>query len=140
MKQIEKEGHGIGNHTMNHLKAWKSSDQEYLQSVQQCQNQLTAVVSTPVKLFRPPYGQLSRSKLNKIQKLGYQIILWDVLPKDWDSEISSDKCFNNILKNSVNGSIIVLHDNIKSFDHVKYILPKLLEYYTNKGFTFEIIS
>ncbi|MBP6523181.1 MAG: hypothetical protein KA251_09325, partial [Saprospiraceae bacterium] len=66
----------------------------------------------------------------------YQIVMWDVLSGDFDPNISAEQCLQNVLKNTVAGSIIVFHDSIKSFEKLKYVLPKVLNYYSEQGYQF----
>jgi len=46
----------------------------------------------------------------------------------------------NVIDNAVNGSIIVLHDSLKALKNVKYVLPKMLEYFSNEGYIFKAID
>ena len=53
---------------------------------------------------------------------------------DFDQTITPEKCLDNVLKNVVNGSIIVFHDNVKAEQNLKYALPKTLAFLKEKGF------
>lgn len=142
-KKIIDHGHAIGNHTMNHLKVWKSNSKTYLDSISDCEELILQHYQTTdiyTKLFRPPYGQISYSKFKTIEKLGYKIILWDVLSKDWDKNILPQECLQNVIKNTESGSIVVFHDSKKASINLKYALPKVLDYFSNRGYTFEAIS
>ena len=66
--------------------------------------------------------------------------MWDVLSADYDATITKEKCLENVVKNVQSGSIIVFHDSIKAFPHLKYTLPKALEILNKKGFVFEAIK
>lgn len=126
-QQVIEEGHAIGNHTFNHLKGWKTATGEYVENVKKC--------SIQSKLFRPPYGKIKPSQSKKLRRLGYKIIMWDVISFDFDSQISKEKCLENVLKNVQSGSIIVFHDSIKAEQNLKYALPKTLEFLKENGFT-----
>ena len=56
---------------------------------------------------------------------------------DFDKNISAEKCLKNVIKNTSPGSIIVFHDSEKAFGRLKYALPRVLEHFTEKGFTFK---
>ncbi|WP_299432483.1 polysaccharide deacetylase family protein [uncultured Aquimarina sp.] len=137
--KILSEGHSVGNHTMNHLKARKSTLSSFLENVEKCEKQIKEHTELKSKLFRPPYGQLSKSKLIELRKLGYNIILWDVLSKDWDKNTSPEQCSNNVIDNSKSGSIIVFHDSIKASKNIEIALPKVLKHFTNKGYVLDKI-
>jgi peptidoglycan/xylan/chitin deacetylase (PgdA/CDA1 family) len=129
-QQILKEGHTVGNHTLQHLNGWKTDTDTYLQNVQLCANLV------PGNLFRPPYGRLRTTQATALKK-NYQIVLWDVLSGDFDRGISPQKCFNNITRHARPGSIVVLHDSLKAERHLRYALPALLDFYAGKGWRFE---
>lgn len=93
-----------------------------------------------LKLFRPPYGKLKPKQAKQLHKKGYNIVLWDVLSFDWDTSVSKEKCFENVLNSAENGSIIVFHDSVKASQNLKYSLPKVLEYYNSRGFIFKALN
>ncbi len=131
-QQLLDGGHRVGNHTFNHLKGWKTRDDVYLENFELCQ-QLTAS-----NLFRPPYGRIRKSQIAMIKQWypGMNIIMWDVLSGDFDLELSPVKCYEHVVKNVENGSIIVIHDSLKAFDRLQYALPKSIDYLKAKGYSF----
>lgn len=135
-QKIINDGHSIGNHTMNHLKAWKSTDEEYINNTLAVEPFLTSYIKTKDKLFRPPYGQISKPKLRKLQREKYKIVLWDVLSKDWDQNTSPKKCSQNVINNSKKGSIIVFHDSLKAYRNLSYSLLEVLKHFSKLGYTF----
>jgi peptidoglycan/xylan/chitin deacetylase (PgdA/CDA1 family) len=132
-------GHSIGNHTNNHIKGWKTKTKEYLENVQVAQETINnhLLQSSNNNLFRPPYGQISPKQGKKLIGNGYKVVMWDVLSFDWDKSVSNRECFNYVTSKSKNGSIVVFHDSAKASNNMKYTLPKVLEYYTEKGFAFK---
>ncbi|MBB2147040.1 polysaccharide deacetylase family protein [Pedobacter sp. LMG 31464] len=150
-ERLKNEGHAIGNHTFNHLKGWKTDDETYINNVLKCQQ------LTQTNLFRPPYGRIKKSQIkslkSKVQSLksnahdsrlattesGLEIVMWDVLSGDFDLNLSPEKCYQNVIKHTQNGSIIVFHDSLKAFDRLHYTLPKVLKYLSEKGYQFGIL-
>lgn len=130
-KQIVNAGHRIGNHTFNHLKGWKTRDESYLENVAACQE------LTQTNLFRPPYGRATHSQLKALYP-DFKIIMWDVLSGDFDLNLSPEKCLQNVIQHTENGSIIVFHENIKSIPRVTYALPKAIESLLAQGYKFKI--
>jgi peptidoglycan/xylan/chitin deacetylase (PgdA/CDA1 family) len=139
-KKVMKEGHSIGNHTFNHLNGWKTSKQDYLENAKKCQSEIYNLQPAICTLFRPPYGKIKPSQSRELRKLGYKIIMWDIISYDFDAKISKEKCLENVLKNVKSGSIIVFHDSIKAFPNLEYTLPKMLEILNKKGFVFAKID
>ena len=156
---IKKEGHAVGNHTFNHERGWKTKTSDYISSVKEAD----ALIKSP--LFRPPHGRIKSSQIRLIKKLRnsksqnlrsleikdksellkfessripeFKIVAWTVISYDWDKSLSAEDCFNNVIKNADDGSIIVFHDSEKAVDNMIPALTKVLEYYTDKGFTFD---
>ncbi|TAL62884.1 MAG: polysaccharide deacetylase family protein [Bacteroidetes bacterium] len=139
-KQIIFEGHSIGNHTYNHLNGWKIKTKEYSENVGRCKtamdknHQPSTINHQP--FFRPPYGKMKRSQYS-ILNTQYSVIMWDVLSGDFDQTISEEKCLKNVLTKTREGSIVVFHDNLKAKKNLYYALPKILEYFSEKGFEFD---
>lgn len=131
--KIISDGHAVGNHTFNHLKGWKTSHQNYIEDVELARKQINS------SLFRPPYGKLTPKQGKTLIANGFKVIMWDVLSMDWDSSVSPQSCLENVLSKSNPGSIIVFHDSVKASVNMQYALPKVLEYYSNKGYEFKKI-
>jgi peptidoglycan/xylan/chitin deacetylase (PgdA/CDA1 family) len=132
-QRIIKEGHTVGNHTQNHLKGWKTTNDIYIKNIEACAHHVSS------KLFRPPYGRIKKAQLKGI-KDSYKIVMWDVLSGDFDLKTTPEKCYQNVVKNTKSGSIVVFHDSIKASENLKYALPKAIEFLLEKGYVFELIS
>lgn len=144
---IKKAGHAVGNHTFNHLKGWDTNDETYIANFWKCQ------ALTNTNLFRPPYGRIKKSQIRELAKSWQlmandkvkpehsqqQIVMWDVLSGDFDAGISGEQCYQNVIRNTRNGSIIVFHDSLKAWDRLEYALPKSIAYLLEKGFRFEVL-
>ena len=137
--QILSEKHSVGNHTQNHLNGWKTKNINYLNSVLKCEDVISNLAdkTKESKLFRPPYGRIKKSQAKEILKRGYRIIMWNVLSADFDKSISKEKCLENILKNTKKGGVIVFHDSLKASEKLQFVLPKVLEEFSKKGFSFK---
>lgn len=135
--RIVNEGHSVGNHTFNHLNGWKSNNTTYIENTNKCENLLP---HQKTKLFRPPYGKIKRIQAKKLIAKGYKVIMWDVLSADFGTSISKEKCLQNVLKNVENGSIIVFHDSIKASDKLRYVLPRILNEFSQQGYEFKAIT
>ena len=127
-QKILNEGHSVGNHTQNHVSGWAMNYEKYADEVEACERFF------PFKLFRPPYGKLTWRKYNLLSKQ-YRIVMWDILSGDFDENISGETCYNNVVQNLENGSIIVMHDSVKAFPRLKILLPKLLQYLSDNNYT-----
>lgn len=127
-QQLIDEGHAIGNHTFNHLNGWKTANDVYEQNV----NQAAEVIGS--KLFRPPYGRITKAQA-KLLGVDYRVMMWDVLSGDFDEKLSPQQCLLNVTKHTRPGAIVVFHDSSKAFSRLEYVLPKALEFVTRQGYT-----
>lgn len=132
--RILNEGHAVGNHTFNHLNGWKTGDKKYLDDVREAAKYIDSL------LFRPPYGKLGRFKAQQIKAFGMHVVMWSVLSGDFDNSLSAEKCRDNVILNAKEGSIVVFHDSEKSFTRMKGALPAVLQYFSEKGFSFKSLK
>jgi len=141
--EVISQGHSIGNHTQHHVNAWKVSNTRYIAETIQAKKTLENTATTAQKvvsnLFRPPYGKISPQLSKKIKKLGYKIIMWNVLSGDFDTNLSKEKCLANVINTTKSGSIIVFHDSLKAHNKLQHVLPKVLEHFSNLGYRFDRI-
>ena len=128
--QIISDGHVIANHSYSHINSWKSNNLDYLNDIEKCQQ-----LMPKNKLFRPPYGKISALQIRRLKKK-YKIILWDVLSWDFSLSIAPSKVKRNVMKNTKQGSIIVFHNNQKSFQNLTSILKETIQELKQKGFSF----
>ncbi|MCF3111416.1 polysaccharide deacetylase family protein [Niabella sp. CC-SYL272] len=134
---LQTEGHRVGNHTHNHLNGWKTDTHTYLENIQ------LAAGFIDSELFRPPYGRIKKNQGRLLQNgaLGrrFRVIMWDVLSGDFDRSLTPEKCLDHVVKHTRNGSIVVFHDSEKAFKNLAFALPRMLEFFSKKGFTFEAL-
>ncbi len=129
-------GHSVGNHTQHHLKAWKTAVETYLDDIESCQEFIQRHFTPSSKLFRPPYGQITPDLARKITQKGYEIVMWDVLSKDYNASLKSKNILSNTIKHTSNGTIIVFHDNVKASNNVLSVLPQYVKHFSELGYQF----
>lgn len=130
---LVKEGHQIGNHTFTHLNAQKVAYSDYLEEIKSTEKLISN------KLFRPPYGKLTFQSFFKLKKK-YRIVLWDIMSYDFDANQDTKEVLIKLKKSTKKGSIIVFHDNIKSFERLKIILPEYLQWLYEENYSFNKIN
>ncbi len=135
-KKIIEAGHSVGNHTYNHLNAWNTKEKIYLDNVYQAKKIIDS------NLFRPPYGRINNFLISQLKQEKYNLktVMWSVLSGDFDKDISNEKCYCNVVTNSKPGSVIVFHDSEKAFSKLEYTLPRVLKYFSDKGYAFKSIT
>ncbi|MBK6901507.1 MAG: polysaccharide deacetylase family protein [Saprospirales bacterium] len=133
LKAVQAEGHSVGSHSYHHLNGWNTDNIRYFHDVRQ------GARAAKTEFFRPPYGRLTRRQALFLQR-HYDIIMWDVLSADFDTQLSGEQCFQNVIAHTQPGSIIVFHDSLKAEAQLKYALPKVLEHFGSKGYRFDPIT
>jgi len=137
-RQVLDEGHATGNHTMHHVNGWQVSDEAYLNDI------AAAAPLINSQLLRPPYGRIRNSQIRKIKKNRAvftidRIIMWSVLSADFDTGMDGQQCYQNVIKNTKAGSIIVFHDSAKAMPRLQYALPKVLQWLAENGYSMKAL-
>ncbi len=127
-QRIMAEGHAVGNHTWAHANGWRTSHRAYCRSVLQCDRLVRS------RLFRPPYGRITRSQVGTLKRR-FQPVMWDVLSADFDPRITAGTCISNVLDNVRPGSIIVFHDSVKAWPRLEKALPAVLRGLREMGYS-----
>lgn len=138
MEDLLASGHGIGNHTYTHEKAWLVPEAEYLNSIAETDALLQDYglgLGEKKVPFRPPYGRLTLSLAKQLGK-ERKLIGWEILTGDFDLSLRGEDCFQRSFKHLKRGGIIVCHDSEKAFPRLQTLLPKLLAEATKQGFKF----
>ena len=120
VKLIINNGHKIGNHSFSHLSGYSTKNNKYLQDVEQAKKYIDS------DIFRPPYGKITPSQIKSLKK-DFKIIMWDIMSWDFKENISSNKIFRNVMDNVESGSIILFHNNLKSYKNLKNSLELILK-------------
>ncbi len=131
-KQLLDAGHSVGNHLMNHENGFKTKDDVYLNSI----DEAAKLIDSP--LFRPAYGRLKRSVERKIHPK-YKIVMWSWLSYDYDVTIPIEKIIQQA-KSIQSGDILVFHDNKKTKERLKEVLPTIVSDLKKRGFGFGVIQ
>tara|TARA_B100000780_G_scaffold140159_1_gene98148 strand:- start:617 stop:1240 length:624 start_codon:yes stop_codon:yes gene_type:complete len=131
-QKIIDKGHSIGNHSMSHINGWKVNKNKYLEDVEKASKIIKS------NLFRPPFGKLNFRSTSELKKK-FKIVMWDINSGDFDKKLKSSQVVDNVLKNSRNGSVIVLHDNKKFKQCTVDALVPIIKGLKSKGFSLEAI-
>jgi len=132
-QEIIRRGHAVGNHTHNHYNGWKTLSKEYVANAKKAAEVIDS------KLFRPPYGKIKPAQIRRL-KGDYKIVMWSVISGDFDQNLLGEECLNNVVQNTDKGNIIVFHDSEKAEKNMKYALPRLLNHFTQIGWTFKALK
>ena len=135
VKQIDQEGHILGNHSFRH--AWWTN---FLMSggldreIRMTQEAIEAAVGKVPAYFRPPMGLTNPHLSRVLKKHGLSVVGWDVRP--FDTAAPTGKVIKRIFKKIRSGSIIVLHDTGRDPAELAGLTDELATGIKERGYTF----
>lgn len=132
LEEIKRRGHSYGNHTMHHVQGMKVTTRNYMRDL----TEADALIDSP--LFRAPHGIMRWAQAAAI-KNHYNIIMYDLVTRDYSAKLSPERVLANVKRYARNGSIIVFHDSKKSERNMRYALPRAIEWLKEQGYEFERI-
>lgn len=133
LEDVRSRGHGVGNHSMHHLQGMKVTTRRYLRDIQEA----NALIDT--NLYRPPHGIMRWAQAAAL-KDHYNIVMYDVVTRDYSRKISPEQVFDNVRRFVRNGSIIVFHDSLKAERNMRYALPRAIEWIRDRGYEFGVLG
>ena len=141
-QQVVDAGHRIGNHTYNHIGGFRWLSWKYLENTQKAEDIIGKYDSRAVHsfLFRPPHGWMRPLQYRAIRRQGYQIIMWDLVTRDYSCRLTADEVLENVKRYARNGSIITFHDSLRSIDKLQKILPSALQWLIDQGYQFRVFD
>jgi len=138
-KRTVASGHEIGNHTFHHKLLSTTCENEIAEEIRKTEEIIFKTAGYRPKLFRPPEGAYGECALQAAQSMDYRMILWTVDTRDWEKP-PANAIVENVMKNTVGGSILLCHayshKSAHTMEALELLIPKLLE----KGYEFVTVS
>lgn len=131
-EEIRRRGHSWGNHTMHHLQGMKVTTRRYLRDL----TEADGLIGSP--LFRPPHGLLRWSQAAAI-KNHYNIVMYDLVTRDYSRRMTPEKVLENVKRYTRNGSIIVFHDSLKGQRNMIAVLDDAIIWLKKQGYEFHTL-
>lgn len=148
VRQIQKEGHLICNHTYSHkYKLLYSSPDHFMAEVTKCEEVLKTILGEgfKTKILRFPGGSFGKKQLpfrERVKEEGYLNVDWNVLNGDAEAlHIPADVLLNRIketLKNKDN-AVVLMHDS-NTKDTTAEALPAIINYLQSEGYSFKTLE
>jgi peptidoglycan/xylan/chitin deacetylase (PgdA/CDA1 family) len=135
IRQIDQEGHILGNHSYRHV--WwtnflisRGLDRE----IRMAQEAIEVRIGKVPAYFRPPMG-LTNPHLRRVLKRHRLLVVgWDVRP--FDTTAGAEKVIKRVLKKIRNGSIIALHDTGRVSAELGRLTDELVTKIEERDYTF----
>ena len=141
-KSIYQRGHWMGLHGYQHVSFPRLNLSQLKESLIRTQNAIHHACDLAPEFVvdvRPPNGLFTPQVLTQLQQWKYRPVMWTVVPEDWVHP-GVKTVVQRVMKQTVFGSIIVLHDGEYGGKDVaktvEILIPKLLE----RGYEFVTID
>ena len=121
-------GHRVGNHGGAHRSAWAVPPGTAVREMERGEGVLEALLETPVRDARPPYGRVTPGLVRWAQTGGRRLVLWDVMPGDYLPHTPADVLAERLVRLARPGSVAVLHDGppaARAAEALRLALPRL---------------
>ncbi|WP_171056350.1 polysaccharide deacetylase family protein [Paenibacillus sinopodophylli] len=125
----------VGNHSWDHSNLEQLDRESKLENISFATTAIEKLTKQTNTLFRPPYGLLSNTLVEDLQKQKMKILMWNRDPEDWKAE-SSDAIIRYFQEVDPSGGIYVLHEKQKT---VK-ALPGIIKYLKDLNLKFVIFE
>ncbi|MEO6540041.1 MAG: polysaccharide deacetylase family protein [Ferruginibacter sp.] len=131
LKQIQEEGHIIGNHSYSHHFWFDMYSAKKMQAdLKLMDGEMERVTGLKPKLFRPPYGVTNPNVKKAILKGGYIPVGWSV--RSLDTVIKDqDKLLDKINGAIEPGAVFLFHDTSKT---TLQVLPAFIKEVKKRGY------
>lgn len=131
--EIRQNGHSVGIHGYSHVRGLYKKEEEYFNDIKKSEDIIKS------KIFRPSHGRIFPSQVKKLNELGYEVVLWDVITRDYDADLTEKEVLEIAKKYTRSGSIVVFHDSLKAEKNMKYAFPLAMKYWLENGYTFKTL-
>lgn len=139
VERMIKEGHIVGNHTVNHKSMPDLSDEEIKSELMNLNQSLYEKFEYEMKYMRPPKGEFSERTLSITENLGFKTVMWSFAYVDWneDSQPSQEEALKMVISNLHNGEVMLLHATSKTNSE---IMGKIIDEARYEGYEFRSIQ
>ncbi len=110
VKQLQEEGHVIGNHSYQHEQLSKLTMEQACKQVNRTNDLIYEITGVYPSFLRPPFGDWHEKldcEVNMVE------VLWDVDTLDWSSK-NHASIVKKVLKNVKENDIILMHDGYET--------------------------
>ena len=135
VKKTFMEGHELGNHSFSHVRLIYKTPDFIRKQIQKTDDAIRQTGYDGIIHFRAPWGYKLFFLPHILMKANRKHILWNITLYDWEN-IPPEKILENLDAEIKPGSIILLHDNIRTAEALELIL----EQYSGLGYRFVTIS
>lgn len=136
VREIHKRGHELGNHSNSHPNMVTLDKNQIIREILLTESKIRKLTGEGTAMFRCPEGAYNDNVIATIEEAKHYPIQWDVDSIDW-KEQGAEVEYKRVVSKTVNGSIILFHNNAK---YTPENLPKVIEALKSKGYKFVTVG
>lgn len=126
IKRIVRQGHAIGNHTLDHAGMGSLGAAEQVEQVSRQAALIDGVGVPEQRLFRPPYRSFNASTLELLAERDLLMVLWSIDTGDYEG-LPATEIARRALEEVKPGSIILMHDAGGDRTETAKALPEIIK-------------
>lgn len=131
LRQIDREGHIIGNHSYIHNVSFDFwSSKKVQEDLVKTEALIEQIIGKKLIWFRPPFGVTNPNIAKAVHNLSYKTIGWSIRSFDTVNK-NSDKLFLRLMNQLRPGAIVLFHDTCEVTVEV---LPRFIEAVKKEGY------
>ncbi|UKJ62245.1 polysaccharide deacetylase family protein [Cellulosimicrobium cellulans] len=145
VRRIVADGHELALHGRDHTSLLTMDDATAVATIRDARAAVEDVAGTPVRLYRPPYGEHTWGQARGVRRLGLDLTIWSGDAFDWVHD-EEEAVARRALSSVFPGAILLLHDTradpetlgpgerLPEFDRAD-VLDRVLSATRARGFT-----
>ena len=138
IKRMAKEGHTIGNHTVNHPSLPSVDDENiFKKELFELDRLIFGLCNKKTEYLRPPKGEYSEKTLALSQSYGYTNVFWSDAFVDWNNDVTPEQAHSTVMKNLHPGEVLLLHAVSKGNAEA---LGDIIDSARKEGYTFKSLK
>lgn len=132
------EGHEIGNHALRHERL-AGRPREALRQLRRTNAAIRDAAGVTPRVFRAPYGAVTRSVVLAARLAGLATVRWDVDPHDYETP-GAEAIHRRVLTRVEPGSIVLLHDDRRALEQTAVAVEWIVRDLGERGFELVPVS
>jgi peptidoglycan/xylan/chitin deacetylase (PgdA/CDA1 family) len=144
LRPVAEAGHTIANHTLSHKSLAGRSREAFAEELQATGNLVVTAAGDllpaghTLRYLRPPGGGVDATTAPYAAELGYQVVGWDIDPKDWRRP-GAAAISSHVIQRTFPGAIVVLHDGGGASQQTVIAVETILEELGRQGYVFRAL-
>ncbi|AFS78558.1 polysaccharide deacetylase [Gottschalkia acidurici 9a] len=130
IREIQSNGHEIGNHGYLHKDYDKLNFEENKEQILKADEIIKEIIGTSPKYFAPPSGAFNDDTVKAAKDLNYSVIMWSIDTIDWREDSTKDVIVDRVVSKADDSGIVLMHPT----EETVKALPEMIKLLKEKGY------